>query len=224
MNSESLRDFQLLTEISSGDLVTQRRLAKKQGLALGLTNLLIRRLVHKGYVKMVTMPRNRIRYLLTPTGLMEKARLTCAYLEYSLYFYRQIRAFLTRTLAAIPSTAGKRILLCGTGEVAEIACLLLQQNGFQIAAVVDAQATGRASFLGHPIQPLSAVPALAFDWVVVASLRERTQMQQELHEQGVAETKIIVIPDEGTPAFRAEDVISLPPVVIETPVVEASQA
>ena len=91
-----------MTDISSGSSVTQRHLAKKHGLALGLTNLLLRRLVKKGYVKIVNLQRNRLGYLLTPTGLTEKVRLTYEYIEYSLYFYRQIRAFLTHALAGGP--------------------------------------------------------------------------------------------------------------------------
>jgi hypothetical protein len=55
MDVESYRKLQFLTEISSGDSVTQRRLAKKHGLALGLTNFLIHRLFKKGYVKIVNL-------------------------------------------------------------------------------------------------------------------------------------------------------------------------
>lgn len=76
MNTDSYRELRVLTDVSSDGFVTQRRLAKRYGLALGLTNLLIRRLVRKGYIKIVNLQRNRIRYLITPTGLMEKARLT----------------------------------------------------------------------------------------------------------------------------------------------------
>ena len=212
MNSNAYRDLQLLTELSSEAPVTQRGLAKKQGLALGLTNLLIRRLVRKGYVKIVNLQRNRIRYLVTPTGLMEKARLTYEYIEYSLYFYRQIREFLTRTLATIPPSAGKKILLCGTGEVAEIAFLLLQRNGFEIVAVVEPQTGAGAVFLGQPVKHLSELAALSFDWAIVTSLHARDQMKQRLRQHGVPDETIITIPDEGTPAFRAR---TLPP--LETP-------
>ncbi len=206
MDSESLRDFQLLTEISSEASVTQRGLAKKQGVALGLTNLLIRRLVRKGYIKIVNLQRNRIRYLITPAGLMEKARLTYEYIEYSLYFYRQIREFLMRMLAAIPPSSGKRILLCGIGEVAEIAFLLLQQNGFDIVAVVEPQAQSGTVFLNQPVKNLAELPTLSFDWAIVPSLKDRDQMKQHLRQRGVPETKIIAVPDEGAPAFQTGEV------------------
>jgi len=202
MDSDSYRDLRVLTEIASEASITQRRLAQKQGMALGLTNLLIRRLVHKGYIKIVNLQRNRIRYLITPTGLMEKARLTYEYIEYSLYFYRQIREFLTRMLATIPPSAGKKILLCGTGEVAEIAFLLLQQNGFDIVAVVEPQATAGTLFLNQPVRSLMELSSVSFDWVMVTSLKDRDRMKQELRQWGVPEAQIIVIPDERAPAFH----------------------
>lgn len=202
MDNDSYRDLQVLTEISSEASITQRRLAQKQGMALGLTNLLIRRLVRKGYIKIVNLQRNRIRYLVTPTGLMEKARLTYEYIEYSLYFYRQIREFLMRILTMIPPSAGKRVVLCGTGEVAEISFLLLQQNGFNIVAIVEPEADGRALFLGQSVKGLAELPALSFDWALVTSLKDRDQMKQDLHQQGVPDAKIIAIPDEGAPTFR----------------------
>ncbi|TLY35792.1 MAG: winged helix-turn-helix transcriptional regulator, partial [Nitrospirae bacterium] len=58
------RDLQLLSEVERDASVTQRSLAKKLGVALGLTNLYLKRLARKGYIKITTIPRNRIKYLL----------------------------------------------------------------------------------------------------------------------------------------------------------------
>src|SRR3990167_1327823 len=115
MDLEAYRDLKLLTEISSGDSVTQRRLAKQYQLALGLTNYLMRRLVKKGYVKIVNLERRRLRYLLTPKGVAEKARLTYEYLECSLYLYRQLRVLLSRALAIVIASGHKATVLYGSG-------------------------------------------------------------------------------------------------------------
>src|SRR3989338_7499651 len=132
MDLADYRQFQLLTEIASGDAVTQRRLAQKHGLALGLINFLIRRLVKKGYVKIVNLERKRLRYLITPNGLAEKARLTYQYLEYSLALYRHMRTLLTRTLTELLEAGGTRTILYGTGELAEITFLAMQQRGLAV--------------------------------------------------------------------------------------------
>src|SRR5262249_60343664 len=79
MDQISQRDFRILTAISEREDVTQRSLAKMLGIALGLTNLYLKRLSRKGYIKVTTIPARRVRYLLTPRGLAETTRLTYDY-------------------------------------------------------------------------------------------------------------------------------------------------
>ena len=86
MDLQGQRDLQLLNEVERDSHVTQRSLATKLGVALGLTNLYLKRLAHKGYIKITTIPSNRITYLLTPRGMTEKSRLTYAYMQYSLSY------------------------------------------------------------------------------------------------------------------------------------------
>ncbi|MGQ0695330.1 MAG: winged helix-turn-helix transcriptional regulator, partial [Nitrospiraceae bacterium] len=90
MNLQGQRDLLLLNEVERNGSVTQRSLATKLGVALGLTNLYLKRLARKGYIKITTIPPHRIRYLLTPQGLAEKSRLTYQYMQYSLSHYRDM--------------------------------------------------------------------------------------------------------------------------------------
>src|SRR5687767_9748398 len=75
MNVEARRNLQALEAIAEDDRLTQRSLASKLGIALGLTNIYLKRLVRKGYVKCVNIQSNRLQYLLTPKGITEKTRL-----------------------------------------------------------------------------------------------------------------------------------------------------
>ncbi len=196
MNTEVYREFQFLTEISSGDAVTQRRLAKKYGLALGLTNFLIRRLVKKGCIKIVNLQRKRLRYFLTPKGMAEKARLSYEYLDYSLALYRHLRTLLTHILHLIRASGGTRVALYGTGELAEIAFLLVQQHGLQIVAVVDEASAGTV-FMDRPVQPVAALAGGACDFVVVASFADLERIRQRLGEAGVPAERILALSDRA---------------------------
>jgi len=51
LQSSSHRELQLLTEIESKSDVTQRQMASRIGVALGLTNVMFRNLTQKGYVR-----------------------------------------------------------------------------------------------------------------------------------------------------------------------------
>lgn len=195
MKIDAYRDFRLLTEISSDVSITQRQLAKKFGLALGLTNFLMRRLVGKGYIKAVNLERKRLRYLLTPKGVAAKARLTYDYLEYSLHLYHAIRTFLARTLSVIVESGRTQTVLVGTGEVAEIAFLILQQRGVQVVAVADESLDGRRLFFNQQVRPLEELPTLSYDWVVIASFKETRHILNRLSGWGVPKERIIRIPD-----------------------------
>ena len=51
------RDLEILTAIGEGTPLTQRALSRRLGVALGLTNLYLKRLARKGYIKIVDFPR-----------------------------------------------------------------------------------------------------------------------------------------------------------------------
>jgi len=188
------RELQLLEAITGQSQVTQRSLAKKLGVALGLTNLLLCRLTRKGHIKVVTLQRKRLRYLITPQGLAEKSRLTCEYLEYSLQFYRQIRRFLTASLAPVARAGCRDILLYGSGEVAEIAYLTMQEMDLNLVGVLDGD-TGRGKFLGYPVMNLTDLPFTRFDRIVIAAFASREKIQQRLEALGIPAEKMITIPD-----------------------------
>ena len=95
MDIEAHRDLKLLEAVEADSRVTQRGLATRLGIALGLTNVYLRRLARKGYIKCVNVQSNRISYLITPRGIAEKARLTYEFMDYSLHLYREVRQHLS---------------------------------------------------------------------------------------------------------------------------------
>jgi DNA-binding MarR family transcriptional regulator len=86
MNSkgkENSMTLELLEAIEEKSDVTQRRLARELGVALGLANSYLKRCERKGLVKIHKAPANRYLYYLTPKGFAEKSRLTAEYLSAS---------------------------------------------------------------------------------------------------------------------------------------------
>jgi len=75
MDPQDLRSLQILEEIGNTHSPSQRYLARKLNISLGLANSFIKRLAKKGYVKITTIPRNRVKYMLTPQGFAEKVDL-----------------------------------------------------------------------------------------------------------------------------------------------------
>ena len=129
--------------------MTQRTLSRELGVALGLTNLLIRRLVGKGYVRVSKMGSRHVRYLMTPAGWDALSRATRQSLENTVHLYTQTREQIRNSLSAISErfdrdhNGQKRVVFYGAGDVAEIAFVSLQTTDLTLVGVVDDRRTGR---------------------------------------------------------------------------------
>ena len=191
MDLQSRRDFQLLSEVEKDSSITQRTLAKILGVALGLTNLYLKRLARKGYIKITTIPRNRIKYLLTPRGVAEKSRLTYEYMQYSLFYYRDVRQRLRQVLSAASLGGSKKLVIYGTGELAELAYLTLQEMNLSLVGFVNGRDEG--TFLSCPLLPVVVLTAYDCDAVLIAELENAEKARSRIVQAGIPNEKIITL-------------------------------
>jgi hypothetical protein len=197
MDLEAHRDLKLLEAVAQDSHVTQRGLASQLGIALGLANIYLKRLMVKGYIKVSNVQPNRLSYLITPRGVAEKARLTYEFMDYSLHLYKEVRQHLRDVLREC-AAAERRVAIYGRGEAAELAYLSLKESGLEPVAIFDAE--GGASFLGMPVQPIADHRAVDYDLLIIASL-ERTTAQhlERVLRQGVPRDKIFPLRREPVP-------------------------
>ena len=194
MDLQGQRDLQLLNEVERDAGVTQRSLANKMGVALGLTNLYLKRLAHKGHIKITTIPSHRIKYLLTPRGIAEKSRLTYAYIQYSLSYYREMRQRIKQVLTELSHAGAKRIVIYGTGELAELAYLTLREMDLMLVGVVNGQ-EGQ-TFLSYPVWPIEALSGWTYDALLVADIEDAKKIQARMIRAGVPKEKIVTLGPE----------------------------
>jgi len=191
---ESRRNLQLLEALEHEATITQRTLASRLGMALGLTNLYLKRLVRKGYVKCVSVSPNRLVYSLTPKGMARKARLTYEFMKYSLDFYRDARQHLRRSLVETVAEQ-KRVAIFGTGDAAELVFLLIRDMGLELVAVF---ADGEGRFLGLPVRSIDDHATVPYDVLVVAVLERPAGTVKRLGQLGVPSEKIVMLRPDWT--------------------------
>jgi len=200
MDIEAHRDLKLLEAVEQDSRVTQRTLATKLGIALGLTNIYLRRLVRKGYIKCVNVQPNRISYLITPRGIGEKARLMYEFMDYSLHLYSEVRQHL-RVVLAECAAADRRVAIYGRGEAAELAYLSLKEFGLEPVAVFDGE--GGQDFLGIPVRPVSEHTDVVLDLLIVATLDRSTLAINALIRDGVPPEKLFPLRRDLVPRRTA---------------------
>lgn len=74
-------EYIIMSEVAENESVTQRELSKKLGISVSTVNVLINKLIREGLIKMTQVSQKQALYMLTPVGMMEKAKKTAIYLK-----------------------------------------------------------------------------------------------------------------------------------------------
>jgi DNA-binding MarR family transcriptional regulator len=126
------RDLNLLSEIEQNPDATQIGLAAKLGVAVGTVNWHLKRMVAKGYVKVKRAERRKLRYIITPSGLALRARLTVDYIETSMRLYRQLRKNARREVERARQRGHRALRVRGSGDVADVCRLTCLEMGMRV--------------------------------------------------------------------------------------------
>ena len=94
MNNKDIH-LDLLRKLEENPEYTQRELSQEMGVSLGKVNYCMKKLVEKGWVKLMNFSRNPNKvgyaYLLTPKGIEEKTKLTFAFLKIKTDEYEMLK-------------------------------------------------------------------------------------------------------------------------------------
>ena len=192
MDKEDIHILRLMGEIEQEGSPSQRELSRRLGLSLGLVNAFLKRLANKGYFKVKTMPRNRVKYFLTPKGLSRKSNLTVKYLRYSVNFYKEIKNLLLNRYKEMEENKLNSIIFFGAGEVAELAYLYLQLTNMRLVGIVDDMQNGN-DFFEYKVEGLDRLERQDWDTILLTRLEDTDQDIQSLLNRGVSPERIATL-------------------------------
>lgn len=181
--AENLRNLQLLEEIAKDSDISQRKLSQQLGIALGVTNACLKKMVTKGLVKVNGINHKRIAYYLTPAGFTEKAQLTYHFLQHTVRFYSALKDNISVKLSALAQDGHQRIMCYGAGEVMEVVCIILNETryNFSVLGIVDDDENkqGRSMF-GLKVMPVCRIKELKPDAVLITSIKYKDEIMNRL--------------------------------------------
>ena len=189
--AQTYRELRVLSEVEDTPEVTQRELSQRIGIALGLTNVLLRSLVQKGYVRATQAGWKRWIYNLTPEGFSHKIRLTIAYINRVLDHYQRVRRTLRQQLEPLALHEESRVAIYGTGEFAELVYLGLKELGIEeidVFAVTEGQSR---RFLGMPVRDVATLEPEGYDRVVIAVLDSTDEVYSKLGQEDLRRGKLV---------------------------------
>jgi DNA-binding MarR family transcriptional regulator len=192
MNQQDIRTLKILEEIDNEQNPSQRDIAEKLNISLGLANSFIKRLARKGYFKIKTIPSNRVKYLLTPKGAAEKMQLTYAYVQYSYNFYKNARQKFRVMFDTLESEGIKKIAFYGASDIAEIAFLSLQETSIQLVNIFDEEKNG-GLFCGFTIESTERLSDFTYEKLIYTDEKPIGEFFDRLEGKNISKEKIVLI-------------------------------
>ena len=130
-------EYALLNEIAQDSLVTQANLSDRLGIAVGSVNWYIKRLIHRGWVKVSHLDRTRLKYDLTPEGMKVFTQRALSYARDSLKVYGNFRDKAKALVVDLKQQGIQRVYLNGDDETMDILRLTCIEAGIQISDIPD---------------------------------------------------------------------------------------
>lgn len=105
---------------NNGGAITQREIAEHTGFSLGLTNIILKRLTKKGYIKIRQLTPKKMHYILTRKGLAEKTKKSYRYIFRTIGEIRDINNRIQNLFQKEYQSGSKKIVIIGNNDLTEI--------------------------------------------------------------------------------------------------------
>lgn len=199
------RELRLLSEVLEDPEASQRVLSNRVGIALGLTNLLLKKLAQRGYIKVANAGWKRRIYSLTPDGFTRILRLTVRYVAKSLESYREVRVTLRKEIATLALNSESSVAIYGSGDFAELVYLGLREIGIEEITIYDSKSRLGETFLGLPIRDSESLELGDYDRVIIASLNRESNFNKSWLKDGFNDVRIVTFFDQAVEPAIAKD-------------------
>lgn len=115
------KEYKVIDIIHENSNYSQRDISEKAGFSLGLTNIILKKLIEKGFLKIKHFDKKRFLYLLTPRAISEKTKKSYKFVKKTI---ESISRMKTISIVEIEKKLKKgftEFVIIGENELADIA-------------------------------------------------------------------------------------------------------
>ncbi|MBC8551881.1 MAG: winged helix-turn-helix transcriptional regulator [Candidatus Brocadiales bacterium] len=141
-----VRELEILERLENNGHLTQRELSREVGIALGLVNHLLKKMVTKGWIKIKNIDSKKIRYLITPEGAREKSSLLYKRVESTIHFYLEAKRVIKDKVIHLKNEGVKDVSIYGINHISEVLFIALKELDLELTCVVDDNKKGEIWF------------------------------------------------------------------------------
>ena len=178
---QEIRELSLLQELEKNPIVSQRELSNKFGIALGVTNACLKRMVRRGWIRISSLNHHKIGYFLTPKGFTEKAKLTLHLISWTVKHYSTLKDMIGERLLEMQNRGVQRIVFYGVSDEMEIAFVTLQGLDLKLVGIVeDEEKINRKDVFGFELKAIQEIETLKPDGVLITSFVGQDERGEKL--------------------------------------------
>jgi len=133
------REFELVNIVGAQLAANQRDLSRHMNLSLGMTNMLLRRLVTKGYIRIKQLDQRKVEYLLTPKGFAEKMRKSVKYTLKTINSIGLIKRNILNILKDLYADGVRKFYVLGESDLGGLIEMVIGEHFKQDCIYVQAQ-------------------------------------------------------------------------------------
>lgn len=136
LSESTTKELSILSYLDQNSDATQRQLSEHVGVSLGTINILLKRMVKKGLLKIERLQPNSVKYFLTPTGIANKLERTYGYIVRT---YRELMAYQQKVVSLVHTLQKKypKRRICFYGPNDEMYLLIEGMvNSFSVEAKI----------------------------------------------------------------------------------------
>ena len=176
-----IRELSLLQELERNPVISQRELSEKFGIALGVTNACLKRMVLNGWIRTKGSDDRKIGYYLTPKGFAEKSKLSLDIAFCRVQHYSALKEVIGKIFFQMERDRVERIVFYGVSAEMEIAYIALQGRNLKLVGIVeDDDQWSSCIILGYELEPVSRVLALKPECILITSFVESDKKRESL--------------------------------------------
>jgi len=178
IDNHNLYELELLKHIENDKQLTNRVVAQKLNVSVRLAHDILKRMVEKGLLHVQIIHSRRWDYFLTPKGIIEKARLTMEFFDFSMHFYREARKRSAQVCRELNESKISEIGFLGSGDLAEISYLGVQEWNLKLSEVFDNEKQNEL-FMNVKIKPFLAIPHSELSAIIVCMYNKEKPMSEQ---------------------------------------------
>jgi DNA-binding MarR family transcriptional regulator len=121
------REFELINIIGAELGANQRDISRLLDLSLGLTNMLLKRVIEKGYIRIRQLNSKKVEYLLTPKGFAEKTRKSIKYTLKTIHSISVIKEKIKEVVLPLYEKGERHFVILGKSDLAMMIEIVFKQ-------------------------------------------------------------------------------------------------